>query len=83
VRIFELRGRGPASTEELPLLSGYGEGLALYRAGKFAEARLQFQSLQERFGNDGPCALMLSRCSGLLARPPEKRWEGVFRMEHK
>ncbi len=83
VRIFELRRRGPPPTEELPLLSGYAQGLALYREGQFAEARLQFESLLERFAGDGPSALLRARCDRLLATPKKERWEGVFSMDHK
>jgi adenylate cyclase len=83
VRLFELRRRGPPLTEELPLLDGYAQGLALYRSGKMAEARLQFDSLLRRFAGDGPCALMLARCDRLLQNPPAAGWDGVFRMEHK
>ena len=83
VRLFELRRRGPPTTEELPLLDGYAEGLALYRAGRFAEARLQFASLCERFPGDGPSAALLTRCDRMLKIPPVPGWDGVFRMEHK
>jgi adenylate cyclase len=83
VRLFELRSRGPARTEELPLLEGYEEGLQLYRAQKFAEARLQFESLLARFPDDGPCALFLRRCDEMLESPPGEDWDGVFKMEHK
>ncbi|HZR11444.1 MAG TPA: adenylate/guanylate cyclase domain-containing protein [Myxococcales bacterium] len=83
VRLFELRRRGPPSTEELPLLDGYAQGLALYRAGKFAEARLQFESLLERFPGDGPSALMLARCDRMQEKAPAAGWDGVFQMERK
>jgi adenylate cyclase len=83
VRLFELRRRGPPATEELPLLDGYAQGLSLYRAGRIAEARLQFDSLLQRFAGDGPCALMLARCDRMLENPPAAGWDGVFRMEHK
>jgi len=83
VRIFELRRRGPPLTEELPLLSGYAQGLALYRAGQFAEARLQFESLLERFAGDGPSALMRARCDRIPASVKKDGWDGVFSMEHK
>jgi adenylate cyclase len=83
VRLFELRRRGPAVTEELPLLEGYAQALALYRAGKIAEARLGFDSLLHRFEGDGPCALMLTRCGRMLETPPAEGWDGVFRMAHK
>jgi adenylate cyclase len=83
VRLFELRRRGPPLTEELPLLQGYAQGLALYRARSFAEARLQFESLLERFAGDGPSSLMMARCDRMLQAPPEQAWDGVFRMDHK
>jgi adenylate cyclase len=83
VRLFELRRRGPPLTEELPLLQGYAQGLALYRARSFAEARLQFESLLERFAGDGPSSLMMARCDRMLQTPPEQAWDGVFRMDHK
>jgi adenylate cyclase len=83
VRIFELRRRGPPLTEELPLLDGYAEALVFYRAGRFAEARLQFESLLQRFAGDGPSALMRARCDRMLSVPQEKGWDGVFSMEHK
>jgi len=83
VRLFELRRRGPAATEEMPLLDGYARGLASYRARQFREARLQFDSLVKRFAGDGPSTLMLARCDRLLSAPPAAGWDGVFRMEHK
>jgi adenylate cyclase len=83
VRLFELRSRGPARTEDLPLLEGYAEGLRLYRAQRFAEARLQFESLLARYPKDGPCALFLRRCDMMAESPPGENWDGVFKMEHK
>jgi adenylate cyclase len=83
VRLFELRSRGPARTEELPLLSGYAEGLRLYRAQKFGEAGLQFESLLARFPGDGPSALFVRRCQEMQESPPGRDWDGVFKMEHK
>ena len=83
VRIFELRSRGPAQTEEIGLLTGYAEGLRLYRAGKFAEARVQFESLVARYPSDGPSALFVRRCDTMLSAPPDTSWDGVFQMAHK
>jgi adenylate cyclase len=83
VRLFELRSRGMPEAEELPLLEGYAEGLWLYREQRFSEARLQFESLLERFPGDGPTALMIARCGGMSEAPPGQDWDGVFRMEHK
>ncbi|MGZ6143408.1 MAG: adenylate/guanylate cyclase domain-containing protein, partial [Myxococcales bacterium] len=83
VRLFELRRRGLPTTEEQPLLDGYAEGLRLYRAQKFSEARLQFESLLERFAHDGPSTLFIRRCDMMLESPPGENWDGVFKMEHK
>jgi adenylate cyclase len=83
VRLFELRSRGVVKTGELPLLEGYSEGLRLYRAQKFSEARLQFESLLARYPGDGPSALFLRRCDMMLESPPGENWDGVFKMEHK
>jgi adenylate cyclase len=83
VRLFELRSRGPARTEEQPLLDGYSEGLRLYRTQKFAEARLQFESLLLRFPGDGPSQLFIRRCDLMLENAPDANWDGVFKMEHK
>jgi len=83
VRLFELRSRGPAQAEEIGLLTGYAEGLRLYRARKFAEARVQFASLVERHPADGPSALFVRRCDTLLSAPPASGWDAVFQMGHK
>ena len=83
VRLFELRRIGLPQTEEQPLLEGYAEGLRLYRAQKFSEGRLQFESLLERFPGDGPSTLFIRRCDEMMEAPPGENWDGVFKMEHK
>jgi adenylate cyclase len=83
IQLFELRRRGPALTEELPLLNDYARALAKYRVGDFAEARIEFESLLERFPGDGPSARMHARCDSMLSAPPASGWDGVYRMEHK
>src|SRR5215813_5146447 len=83
VRLFELRGRGAPADEDLPLLTGYARGLELYRAQKFAEARLEFESLRVRFPADGPTELMLERCDRLRSTARDARWDGVYIMDHK
>jgi len=83
VALFELRGRGISPAHDLPLLDGYARGLALYREQRFAEARVEFESLRARFPQDGPSRLLAARCEKMAAEPPGDRWDGVFRMEHK
>jgi len=83
VRLFELRRRGQATTEELPLLGGYAEALALYREQRFGEAGVLFESLLARFPGDGPCTLFVARCEEMMQKPPGRDWDGVYKMEHK
>jgi adenylate cyclase len=83
VKLFELRRRGPPTTEEMPLLSGYAEALALYRAQRFGEAGVLFESLLARFPGDGPCTLFVHRCEAMAQVPPGREWDGVYKMEHK
>ncbi len=83
VRVFELRSRGVPQTEEQPLLEGYAEGLRMYRVQKFAEARLQFESLLLRYPGDGPSELFIRRCDMMMEAPPGQDWDGVFKMEQK
>ncbi len=83
VRLFELIARQPPTAENLPLLEGYAEGLQLYRAQRFSEARLQFESLVERFPEDAPSQLFIARCDLMLSSPPGQDWDGTFKMEHK
>jgi len=83
VVLFELRGKGTPREGEVALLEGYAEALGLYRAQRFSEARLQFETLLERFHEDGPCLLFLGRCDEMTAQPPGEGWDGVFKMKHK
>jgi len=83
VRLFELRSRRAPPNEDLPLLEGYAEALAIYRAQRFSEAQMQFETLLERYPGDGPCTVMISRCADMRESLPGEDWDGVFKMEHK
>ena len=54
------------------------EGIAHYRARRFAEARGVFASSAPSAPEDGPTALYLRRREALLADPPPADWDGVF-----
>jgi hypothetical protein len=77
VRVFELVG--PAGTVPPPHLARFAEGLALYRARRFAEARAAFAASPE----DGPSRRFTARCEALLAAPPPEDWDGVFTLDSK
>ena len=70
--VFELVGRAGHALDP-----AWAEGLALYRAGKFIEARQTFVTL------DTPAAkIMAKRCEVLASDPPED-WDGVYEQRSK
>ncbi len=80
VLIHELSGRSGAIDPKLSaILARYAEGLALYRAGNWAEARPLFA---EAAVDDGPSRAMLARIDALNLRPPEN-WTGVWKLAAK
>ncbi|WP_141326609.1 adenylate/guanylate cyclase domain-containing protein [Myxococcus sp. AB025B] len=77
VRVFELVG--PATMTPPPHLSRYAEGLALYRARRFAEAR----DVLEASLLDAPSARLADRCAALLEAPPADDWDAVLTLDSK
>ena len=80
VRVFEvldLRGKAPA--ELVATARRFEEGLALYRACKFSEAKAIFTELSE----DPPSKLYLERCTYFESEPPGDGWDGVWHMKEK
>ncbi|TQF17563.1 adenylate/guanylate cyclase domain-containing protein [Myxococcus llanfairpwllgwyngyllgogerychwyrndrobwllllantysiliogogogochensis] len=77
VRVFELVG--VAGTSPAPHLVRFAEGLALYRARRFTEARAVFLASPE----DPPSQRFAARCDTLLVTPPPEDWDGVFTLDSK
>ncbi len=77
VRVYELvavAGAAPPAH-----LARFAEGLALYRARHFDEARGAFLASPE----DAPSRVFAARCAALLATPPPADWDGVFTLDTK
>jgi adenylate cyclase len=83
VRLFELRGIGPAPAEDIGLLAGYARALELYRRRRFNEARLEFESLTLRYPRDVSSRLFVERCEQMLLAPPGDGWDGAFQIAGK
>ncbi|KFA90530.1 hypothetical protein Q664_27960 [Archangium violaceum Cb vi76] len=77
VRVYELvdvAGAPPPAH-----LARFAEGLALYRARHFTEARERFLSSPE----DPPSRVFAARCEALSTQPPPEDWDGVFSLDTK
>ncbi|QSQ13112.1 adenylate/guanylate cyclase domain-containing protein [Myxococcus landrumensis] len=77
VRVFELVGA--AGTPPPAHLARFAEGLALYRARRFTEARAAFLASPD----DVPSQRFAARCDSLEATPPPEDWDGVFTLDSK
>jgi adenylate cyclase len=80
VRVYEVLDlAGKAPPEKIATARRFEQGLALYRAAKFAEAKAVFSEL----GDDPPSKLFVERCSYFEADPPPEGWDGVWHMKEK
>jgi adenylate cyclase len=89
VMIYELICRAGeesvyGSAEELQLrLKQFAEGRTLYRARRWEDAQRIFQSILDRWADDGPARTYWKRCQDYLFDEPPSGWDGVFTMTHK
>ncbi|MDP9339575.1 MAG: adenylate/guanylate cyclase domain-containing protein [Acidobacteriota bacterium] len=89
VLIYELishkgEDSGYGSTEELQeRLEQFARGRELYRARRWEEAQRTFQSILDRWAEDGPSRAYWKRCQEYLFDEPPIGWDGVFTMTHK
>jgi adenylate cyclase len=84
VRVFEVLGeRGQVPDTLLKVAAMFSQGLELYRAQKFAEAKLTFEKCLALRPEDGPSKTFIARCVEFQADPPEANWDGVFKMTSK
>ncbi len=77
VRVYELVDVAGATPPAH--LARFAEGLALYRARRFAEARAAFLASPE----DPPSRIFAARCEAWVAQPPPEDWDGVFSLDTK
>ena len=88
VACYELIGeQGQISPRETTLIQEYSRGMALYRAGSFAEALAAFETSDPyewhtAEGDLNPSRLFMERCRTLIAHPPE-HWDGVWTLTSK
>ncbi len=80
VKVFEVldvKGATPEAT--LALARRFEEGLADYRARRFAAAKVIFEELTA----DPVAKIYIERCNDFIASPPDESWDGVWHMKEK
>ena len=83
VGIYEITAKEDVTSEWEGMCKSYGEGLALYRATRFADAHEAFAKALGFVPEDKPSKVLMERAQKFLDKPPAKDWDGVFVMETK
>jgi len=83
VRIYELLGCGISSPQKKELISEFSEATYLYRSREWGPALSAFESVLEKFPDDGPTKTFVERCRFFRENPPSDDWDGVWVMQTK
>jgi len=89
VTIYELLGKTselqqePAFVELQQRWASFAEARLLYHQRRWAPAQQAFQSILDRWPDDGPSRTYWKRCQEYLFDEPPASWDGVFTMTHK
>jgi adenylate cyclase len=84
VRIYELLcSRADATPDIQARLAAFVDAREQYQKRRWAEAQMAFQSILEKWPDDGPSRMYWKRCQEYLFDEPPSGWDGVFTMTHK
>jgi adenylate cyclase len=83
VAIYELIGLQEESAQHAERLSEFARARACYLRREWLEAQKIFQSILDRWPDDGPSRTYWKRCQDYLFEAPTESWNGVFIMTHK
>ena len=71
------------SEETSSRLELFQQARALFRQRQWQAAQNAFQTILDRWPNDGPSRAYWKRCQEYLFDEPPSGWDGVFTMTHK
>jgi adenylate cyclase len=84
VVIYELICDVTSLTPEIEMqLDCFENARTLYQGRRWSEAQSAFQSIIDRWPEDGPARAYWKRCQEYLFDEPPANWDGVFTMTHK
>lgn len=82
--VYELLDDAATATPEARVFaSDFAAALSAYFACQWAAAAEIFSSLQQKYPDDRPTALLLARIREFQANPPPAGWDGVYKMMSK
>jgi adenylate cyclase len=83
VAVYELLGEAAEARRYAELLELFDTGLRAYRGQQWQAAIEIFESILQRYPDDGPAGLLAARCRQYEQQPPPSDWDGVFVMKTK
>lgn len=83
VTIYELLALKEDAGQHEELLNEFARARASYLRREWLEAQSIFQSILDRWPEDGPARAYWKRCQDYLFEAPNENWDGVFVMTHK
>jgi adenylate cyclase len=83
VTIYELVALKNDAGQHEELLNEFARARASYLRREWLEAQTIFQSILDRWPEDGPARAYWKRCQDYLFEAPNENWDGVFVMTHK
>jgi adenylate cyclase len=89
VTIYELIGRAAENSsygtpdEVLQRIELFRQAHELYRIRRWEDAQKSFQTILDKWPDDGPSRTYWKRCQDYLFDEPPSGWDGVFTMTHK
>jgi len=84
ITVYDLIGKKNTTTgTKAQLVEIYNQGLKAYKSRDFVKAGEIFAKALDVIPTDGPSLTYQARCQQLLTNPPEKDWDGVWRLTEK
>jgi adenylate cyclase len=89
VTIYELIGRATENcsygtpNEARQRIQLFRQAHELYRKRRWEDAQKSFQTILDKWPDDGPSRMYWKRCQDYLFDEPPSGWDGVFTMTHK
>lgn len=67
-----------ATNDQKQLVTDFESALEAYFSRQFTDAVQHCQALLQRYPDDGPSALLLTRAEQFLIQPPPEQWDGTW-----
>ena len=83
VTIYELMAGPEATNGQRELAREFDATRALYQQRQWKAAQEHFETILERWPDDGPSRTYWKRCQDYLFEEPPPAWDGVYVMTHK